>query len=150
MPIRNEKRCIQYLCICSLLHFNPRPTGGCLNTPPRVFFAIALHSCLDNCSASLLKILGPGHQRSDHQVSDPTSEKLYSRVTATWWLREIFETFKIWYNTKYLQLEYLDFFYIGDLRSGQFRDLPIISQWGKPKCLKYLSDLFNSFRTMLN
>ena len=24
-----------------------------------------------------------------------------------------------------------DFFYIGDLRSGQFRDLPIISQWGK-------------------
>ena len=31
----------------------------------------------------------------------------------------------------YLQLVYLGFFYIGDLRSGQFRDLPIISQWGK-------------------
>ena len=27
----------------------------------------------------------------------------------------------------------LDFFYIGDLRSGHFRDLPIISQWAKIK-----------------
>ena len=37
----------------------------------------------------------------------------------------------IWYTTKYLQLISLRFFYIGDLRSGQFHDLPIISQWGK-------------------
>ena len=49
------------------------------------------------------------------------------------WLRERFETFMIWYTTKYQQLVYLGFFYIGDLRSGQFRDLPIISQWGKTK-----------------
>ena len=28
---------------------------------------------------------------------------------------------------------FLDFFYIGDLRSGHFRDLPIISQWAKIK-----------------
>ena len=40
--------------------------------------------------------------------------------------------------------------YIGDLRSGQFRDLPIISQCGKLKYLKYLLDLFKLFRTMLN
>ena len=52
---------------------------------------------------------------------------------------ERFEIFRIWYTTKYLQLIsdvyltylgtyrtlYLGFFFlIGDLRSGQFRDLP--------------------------
>ena len=41
------------------------------------------------------------------------------------------------------------FFYIDDLRIGQFRDLPIIVNEEKLKCLKYLSDLFKSFRTML-
>ena len=35
-----------------------------------------------------------------------------------------------------------DFLYIRDLRSGHFRDLSIISQWGKLKCLKYLSGVF--------
>ena len=35
-------------------------------------------------------------------------------------------------STTSLQLVYLGFFlYIGDLRSDQFRDLPIISQWGE-------------------
>ena len=55
---------------------------------PTVFF---LHSCSDNCSATFLKILGPGHQRSRHQVrsSDPTSEKLSNRVTATAGKRKI-------------------------------------------------------------
>ena len=44
-----------------------------------------LHSCSEKCSATFLKILGPGYQRSGHQVrsSDPTFEKLYNRVTAT-------------------------------------------------------------------
>ena len=32
-----------------------------------------------------------------------------------------------------------DFFYIGDLTSGHFRDLPIISQWAKIKLLFYAS-----------
>ena len=111
--------------------------------PPEVFFVIAkktaarsaaifLHSCSDNSSATFLKILGPGHQSSGHQVrsSDPTSEN-FTIVSRPQWLRERFESFRIWYTTKYLQLVYLGFFYIGDLRSGQFRDLPIISQWGK-------------------
>ena len=75
---------------------NQRLTGGGGGEhPPEVFFAIAkkrrqqrrrfLHSCSDNCSATFLKILGPGHQRSGHQVrsSDPTSEKLYNRAAAT-------------------------------------------------------------------
>ena len=34
-------------------------------------------------------------------------------------------------TTKYLRLVYLIFLYIVDLRSGQFRDLPIISQRGE-------------------
>ena len=56
--------------------------------------------------------------------SDPISEKHSNRVTATVVKRRS-ETFRIWYTTKYLQLAYLGLFYIGDLRSGQFRDLPI-------------------------
>ena len=41
--------------------------------------------------------------------------------------------------------------HIIDLRSGQFRGLPIIShcQWGKIKYLEYLSDLFKSLRMMM-
>ena len=48
--------------------------GGGLNTPPEV---AVFHSCSDNCSATFLKILGSGHQRSGQQVrsSDPNSEK---------------------------------------------------------------------------
>ena len=41
------------------------------------------------------------------------------------------------------------FFDIGGLRSGEFCGLPIITQWEKLICLKYSSDLFKSFRTML-
>ena len=59
------------------------------------------------------------------------SPKNFTIASRPQWLRERFEAFRIWYTTQYLQLVYLGFFYIGDLRSGQFRDLPIISQWGK-------------------
>ena len=38
---------------------------------------------------------------------------------------------RIWYTFKYLQLVYLGFLYIGDLRAGQFRDLPIMSRFEK-------------------
>ena len=54
----------------------------CLNPRSATVF---LHSCSDNCSATFLKIVGPGHPRSGHQVrsSDPASEKkLSNRVTA--------------------------------------------------------------------
>ena len=59
---------------------NPRPTGRGVEHSP-----VFLHSCSDNSSTTFLKILGPGHQRSGHQVrpGDPTSEKLHNRVTAT-------------------------------------------------------------------
>ena len=113
----------------------------CLNTPWG-FFGIAkngdaqrcrvLHSCSDNSSATFLKILGPGHQRSGNQVrsSDPTSEKLYNRVTATVVERKVWN----FQDLAYYQVPTTcisRIFYIGDLRSGPFRDLPIISQWGK-------------------
>ena len=69
--------------------------GGCFNTHPWGFFAIAkkmaahggaqrrrfLQSCSDNSSATFLKILGPGHQRSG-QVT-PLPKQIYNRVTAT-------------------------------------------------------------------
>ena len=74
------------------------------------------------------EIFGPGHQRSGQVTSPPKNLTIASRPQ---WLRERFDTFRIWYTTKYLQLVDLGFFYIGDLRSGQFRDLPIISQWEK-------------------
>ena len=45
--------------------------------------------------------------------------------------RESYETFGIWWGHQCLQNVYLGFFYIGDLRSGHFCDLPIISQWAK-------------------
>ena len=92
-----------------------------------------LHSCSVKCSATFLKILGQGHLRSGHRVrsSDPTSEKNFPIASRPQWWRESFETFRIWFTTKYLQLVYLGyFFYIGDLRSGQLCDLPFISQRG--------------------
>ena len=67
-----------------------RAKRGVFEHPLRLSFFryswnLILHSCSDNCSATFLKILGPGHQRSGHQISssDPTSKKLYNRATAT-------------------------------------------------------------------
>ena len=98
------------------------------------------HSCLDNLSAPFLKILCPGHLRSGHQVrsNDPNSNKFYNCVTAT--VVEI----KIW---NFQDLIYYQvpttcisrILNIGDLRSGQFRDLPIMSRWGKSQVPQILT-----------
>ena len=45
---------------------------------------------------------------------------------------------------------YISDFHIVDLRSGQFGDLPIVSDWAKNQVLKYLTHLFNSLRMMMN
>ena len=51
--------------------------------------------------------------------------------------RESYETFGICWGYQCLQNVYLEFFYIGDLRSGHFCDLPIISRWAKNQ-LRYI------------
>ena len=49
-----------------------------------------------------------------------------------------------------LYKSYISDFHIVDLRSGQFGDLPIVSDWAKNQVLKYLTHLFNSLRMMMN
>ena len=108
---------------------HPAPNGGggawTVNTPLSF-----LHSCSDNCSITFLKILGPGHQRSGQVI--PPLKKHSNHVTVV----EIREKdlkllgFGIIPST-YLQLVYLGFFSIGDLRSGQFCDLPLWVNWEK-------------------
>ena len=68
---------------------------------------------------------------------DQTSNKLYNCVTAT--VVEI----NIWSFLDLICYEVPTtcisrILYIGDLRSGQFRDLPIISQWGKTQVSQIL------------
>ena len=48
------------------------------------------------------------------------------------------------------KLHISDFFNNLGLRSDYFRGPPIISQWGKIMYLSYASDLFESFRIMIN
>ena len=112
----------------------PNWGGGGVEHPPEVF----LPSCSVECSATFLKILGQGHLRSGHRVRSSALKNwswphLWKKIPIAsrpqWW-RESFETFRIWFTTKYLQLVYLGYFYIGDLMSGQLCDLPFISQWG--------------------
>ena len=75
-----------------------------------------------------------GHAKSGHQVrsSDHTLQKLYNRAPAT-----VFEG-KLWNFRNMIRSSVPTkciswIFDIGDLRSCHFRDLPIISQWGKIK-----------------
>ena len=90
--------------------------------------------------ATFVKVSILSHARSGHQVRsyDHTLQKIYNRAPAT-----VFEG-KLWnfrnmirssVPTKCLSR----IFDIGDLRSGHFRDLPIISQWTKINSLFYAS-----------
>ena len=83
--------------------------------------------------AHFLKILTPGYLRSSHGIrsSDPTSENVCGRATAT-----VVERKLCYFQGLVCLLVpticISRIFYIGDLRSGHFRDLPIIiSQWEK-------------------
>ena len=88
-----------------------------------------LHSCSEH--ATFLKILGQDHLSSSYQVrsSDPTTEKKSNRVTAIVVERQI-RNFQdlVYYQVPTTCISRI-FFYIGDVSSGQFRDLPILSQW---------------------
>ena len=76
--------------------------------------------------------LAPGDLRSGHQVrsSDPTSKKVWACTKARADERSIWhyqELVRVTVCTKRISRN----FDICDLRSGQFYDLPIISQWEK-------------------
>ena len=84
--------------------------------------------------ATFVKVSILGHARSGHQVrsSDHTLQKVYNRAPAT-----VFE-WKLWNFRNMIRSSVPTkciswIFDIGDLRSGHFRDLPIISQWAKMK-----------------
>ena len=102
--------------------------GGVEHPPPLSFFSEMFGQLFRNFPENL----GPGHRRSGHQVrsSDTTSEKCYHRVTATVVERKIWNFQDlVYYQGLTTCISWI--FYIGDLRSGQYRDLPIISQWEK-------------------
>ena len=59
------------------------------------------------------------------QVTQPPAN--FAMASRSQWWRDRFETFRIWYTAKYLQLVYLyHILYIVDLMSCHFRDLPIM------------------------
>ena len=115
-----------------------------LNTPLR-FFADSKKTAARSAAgfsptlspiflATFVKVSILGHARSGHQVrsSDHTLQKLYNRAPAT-----VFEG-KLWNFRKMIRssvpTKFISWIFdIGDLRSGHFRDLPIISQWAKIK-----------------
>ena len=125
-------------------YVNLRPAGGCLNTPLR-FFADSKKTAAGSAAGfsptlspiflpTFVKVSILGHVRSGHQVrsSDHTLQKLYNRAPAT-----VFEG-KLWNFRNMIRSSVPTkcisrIFDIGDLRSGHFRDLPIISQWAKNK-----------------
>ena len=120
-------------------------SGTRLNTPPPRFFVDSKKTAARSAAGfsptlspifltTFVKVLILGHARSGHQVrsSDHTLQKLYNRAPAT-----VFEG-KLWNFRNMIRssvpakcISWI--FYIGDLRSGYFRDLPIISQWAKIK-----------------
>ena len=127
-----------------LYYVNLRPAGGCLNTPLR-FFADSKKTATRSaagfsptlspiCLASFVKVSILGHARSGHQVRscNHTLQTLYNRAPAT-----VFEE-KLWNFRNMIKSSVPTkriswIFDIGDLRSGHFRELPIISQWAKIK-----------------
>ena len=110
---------------------NPRPTrGGCLHTP-EVFFAQLFGQLFrnfpENFSSRSPKFRSPDQVKWPHL----RKKKKSNRVPATLVERKIWnfqDLVQYQVGTCYLCISD---FYIGDLRSGQFRDIPIISQWGK-------------------
>ena len=124
---------------------NLRPAGGGVWTPPLRFFADSKKTAARSAAgfsptlspiflATFVKVSILGHARSGHQVrsSDHTLQKFYNRAPTT-----VFEG-KLWNFRNMIRSSVPTkriswIFDIGDLRSGHFRDRPIISQWAKIK-----------------
>ena len=70
-----------------------------------------------------------GHERSDHQVeSRDLTPKKFEFIPNPQFSTECFQTLVLNDVTSTYHL-YISDFYIGNLRSGQFLDLSITSQW---------------------
>ena len=81
-----------------------------------------------------MKFLTPGHFRSGHQVTltDLASKKVCNRVLPAVFVTEVSNL--VDYMTAWVPLTCISWIlYICDLRSGQRRDLSIISEWRKTK-----------------
>ena len=130
----------------SAARVNLRPAGGVFEHPPPLRFFADSKKTAARSAAGFSPTLSPiflttfvkvsilGHARSGHQVrsSDHTLQKLYNRAPATvfeWKLWNFRNMIRSLVPTKCISW----IFDIGDLRSGHFRDLPIISQWAKIK-----------------
>ena len=121
------------------VNLRPAGGGGGVWTPPCGISRIARKRLFSPtlCPiflATSVKVSILGHARSGHQVrsSDHTLPKLYNRAPAT-----VFEG-KLWNFRNMIRSSVPTkciswIFDIGDLMSGHFRDLPIISQWAKIK-----------------
>ena len=103
-----------------------------LNTPLlRFFFAIAIkrrrafgqlfRNFSENFRSRSPKVRSPGQVKWPHLRNTSQSRHGHSD-----WEKDL-KLSGYRYTTKYLQLVYVGFFYIGDLSSGQFRNLPIMS-----------------------
>ena len=85
--------------------------------------------------APCVKLLAPGHIRSGLQVtlSDVTSKRNLATLIPCHshsYEPSVFKTLEVDKVNSSSNLYILDF-YIRDLRSGQFRDLAMLSQWAK-------------------
>ena len=136
-------RARHWLSECLILTF--ALLGGVFEHPPLRFFADSKKTAARSAAgfsptlspiflATFVKVSILGHARSGHQVrsSDHTLQKLYNRAPAT-----VFEG-KLWNFRNMIRSSVPTkciswIFDIDDLRSGHFRDLPIISQWAKNK-----------------
>ena len=84
-------------------------------------------------SATFVIILTQGHVRSAQVTRSGQVTQLQNNFPIAPWLqyfRESYETFGMRSSVPTKRISWI-FFYICDLRSGHFCDLPIISQWAK-------------------
>ena len=123
---QNTRQPVRFLSLCA---------GHCISPHPSPLS----HGCLLREERWAVRNCQPG-------ASGPASRRGGSKAYFGLWPSYHWYTWDL-----YLQLIYLLFFYIGDLR-GQvnFVISPFSVNGEKRKCLKCWSDLFNSIRTLLN
>ena len=117
--------------------------GGCKKCPPPRFFADSgknggaqrrhfFSTCWELNYTPCVKISSPGHQRSGHQVRSKSKTVfwLWDCAVATLDIRLV-SNLQCFIRSQIPTTCISRIFDICDQRSGQFRDLTIISQWAK-------------------